>query len=229
MILKHETKMNLELRRSKMKTIIIFVSVFFMLTSQAQMCLTLDMRGALFVVDEVEGQVIQIPSASEDTFNIQLMFSACVKNLQEQPMSHFPIAIHTFRSERKPDKVIKNTVCENVDWGCIPTTTDSRGCIKWVEPYSFSLSGEPRWFPFKRVISYQDVNRVILMGINPWIAEVVDTRGISDSLFFAFRNFFMDSQELEVQRCIEERSLEEVIKYGDAIEIKEISKRAYVK
>ncbi len=67
------------------------------------------------------------------------------------------------------------------------------------------------------------------MGINPWVTEVIDTRGIRDNLFFAIHNAFIDSQESEVQRCIDEGSLEEAFKYLNEIEVIEISKREYVK
>ena len=123
-------------------------------------------------MNEVEGRFVKLPDSSEDILpsNFLLEFTACVKDsLKNVEMRNHGFGVHTFRTEKEPESKIKNTLCENVEWGCIPVTTDTNGCFTWSEHYSFALPAEQKWIGFKRVITHRTGGRVISMMVNPWI------------------------------------------------------------
>ncbi len=193
-------------------------------------CLAENESQALFVVDKVQGKFVKSPDLKEDNLpsKFTLEFTACVKDsIKKQPMRNSPFAIHTFHSENIPKESVRNKLCEDVEWGCIPTETNSDGCLEWTEPYSFPLPAEQKWIEFKRVITHRTGTRVIPMMVNPWIpdTQVVDLRSNvqikrhylagreSFHLHKAHESSKESKEESKLRKCIEEGSLEEAFKY----------------
>ena len=192
-------------------------------------CLAEGAHRALFEVDKIEYKFEPLPDPSESILdsNFLVDFTACIKDaVKEEPMKNHSFGIHTFRDEKEPEETIKDTLCENVEWGCIPVDTDNNGCITWGESHSFALPAEQKWIGFKRAITHRTGIKVIPMAINPWLpvgSKVVDLRFRDEaSLLAEGRSIFYlheqinDEHKLEkspIQECKEEGSLDQAFSY----------------
>ena len=182
---------------------------------------------ALFDVDEVEYDFVKLSESSEDILpsKFLLKFKACIKDsLKKEPMRSHSFGVHTFSDQRDSGKKIKDTLCENVEWGCIPVEADNNGCFTWEEPYSFALPAEQKWIGFKRVITHRTGTRLIPMMINPWIpgTQIVDLRYGKMENYLGDKTIFRlheahgeehESGESEVDKCKEEGSLDQAFNY----------------
>ena len=188
---------------------------------------------AAFDVDEIEYEFVKLPDSSTAILdsNFLVKFKACVKDsLKKQPMRNLTFTVHTFRDKREPEKDIKSTLCENVEWGCLPRKTNNDGCFKWSEHYSFPLPAEQQWIEFKRVIVHPSGSRIVPMMINPWIPspKIIDLRPrfaekndylANNKTVFNLHNTLSESadshksNESEIQKCKEEGSLEQAFEY----------------
>ena len=186
---------------------------------------------ALFDVDEITYEFERLRDSSEEDIlpsNFLLKFKACIKDsLKSQPMRNRKFAVHTFRDKKESESKIKNTLCENVEWGCIPVGTDNDGCFRWSERYNFALPAEQRWIEFKRVIAHRTGLSLIPMMINPWVSkpQILDIRPqfgnkddylTNDKTTFNLHRDRDDSHkidELPIQKCKEEGNLDQAFRY----------------
>ncbi|MDE0151343.1 MAG: hypothetical protein OXK80_02445 [Bdellovibrionales bacterium] len=198
-------------------------------------CLTDGADRAAFDVDEVEYEFTRLAdSSNEDVLKSDFLikFKACIKDsFKKQPMRNRTFAIHTFSDQRWPEEKVKDTLCENVEWGCVLAPTDNDGCLKWSEKYNFALPAEQKWIGFKRVIAHRSGSRVVPMMINPWVPDpkVVDLRpqfGDENDYLADNKTVFYLHDEREklklhgpdqsaLDKCKEEGSLDQAFKHLD--------------
>ena len=136
--------------------------------------------GARFDVEEIQVSYEKSadPQGAILPSDFLLKFSTCITDsTRRQPMRYHHFAIHTFKDRVESSSTEKNKLCEDVEWGCVPVSTDAKGCLTWTERYSFPLPAEQQWIEFERVIIHQTGKKTVPMMINPWKdtgARVVD-------------------------------------------------------
>lgn len=200
-------------------------------------CLTDGADRAAFDVDEVGYAFTKLPDPKEDILEskFHIEFKACIKDsFKKQPMRGRTFAVHTFSDQRMPEEDIEDTLCENVEWGCVLGRTDNNGCLSWTEKYNFALPAEQRWIGFKRVIAHRSGSRVVPMMINPWVPDpkVIDIRPqFGDENDYLADNktvFYLHDERNKlklhepnvsaIDKCKEEGSLDQAFKHLDEYE-----------
>ena len=183
-----------------------------------------------FDADKIKAKFTKLPHPPESILdsNFLVEFTACVQNsLNKQPMRNQAFAVHTFRDQREPEEKVKDTLCENAEWGCLPVKTTNDGCLTWEETYNYALPAEQRWIEFKRVIAHRSGSRVIPMMINPWVqgTRLVDLRPLfsnkdnyltNNKTTFNLHKTHTSSEGVkksELQKCKEEGNLDQAFKY----------------
>ena len=193
-------------------------------------CLAEGADTGAFDVGKITAKFTKLPHPPESILdsNFLVEFTACVQNsLNKQPMRNQAFAIHTFRDQRESEEKVKDTLCENAEWGCLPVKTINDGCLTWEETYNYALPAEQRWIEFKRVIAHRSGSRVVPMMINPWVqgTRLVDLRP-----FFSNKDNYLTNNKTafnlhktlagsagvdksEFQKCKEEGNLDQAFKY----------------
>lgn len=193
-------------------------------------CLAEGADTGAFDAGKITAKFTKLPHPPESILdsNFLVEFTACVQNsLNKQPMRNQAFAVHTFSDQREPEEKVKDTLCENTEWGCLPVKTTNDGCLTWEETYNYALPAEQRWIEFKRVIAHRSGSRVIPMMINPWVqgTRLVDLRPLfsnkdnyltNNKTAFNLHKTHAGSKEVnksELQKCKEEGNLDQAFKY----------------